>query len=118
MGVIYIDGIPEELINDLDNYTGRNIHREDGPAIIWTSGTKEWRVNGKRHRKDGPAVEYFNGSKVWYQNGKLHRVDGPAVEYFNGFGVWYLKGKHYNFEDFLKQLPEEEAILTALTYKT
>jgi len=30
------------------------------------------------HREDGPAVEWYNGSKEWYKNAKLHREDGPA----------------------------------------
>ena len=38
----------------------------------------------KRHREDGPAVEYADGSKEWYLNGKLHREDGPACEYADG----------------------------------
>ena len=45
------------------------LHREDGPAIEWKSGTKEWRINGKLHRIDGPAIEYSDGSKIWYING-------------------------------------------------
>jgi len=44
------------------------LHRENGPAIEWTSGTKEWWLNGKRHREDGPAIERTNGTKVWYLN--------------------------------------------------
>ena len=28
----------------------------------------EWYLNGKLHREDGPAVEYSNGSKRWYLN--------------------------------------------------
>ena len=30
----------------------------------------EWYLNGNLHREDGPAVEYTNGSKEWYLNGK------------------------------------------------
>ena len=45
-------------------------HREDGPAIEWVDGAKEWWVNGKRHREDGPAVEYADGEKWWCINGK------------------------------------------------
>ena len=49
---------------------GANIyHREDGPAIIWSNGPKEWWVNGKLHRLDGPAFIYHN-SKEWWINGK------------------------------------------------
>ena len=28
-------------------------HCTDGPAIIWQSGRKDWRVNDKAHRTDG-----------------------------------------------------------------
>lgn len=41
-------------------------HREDGPAYVGVSGTKEWYLNGKRHREDGPAIEYSNGAKEWW----------------------------------------------------
>lgn len=33
------------------------------------SGVKEWYLNGKRHREDGPAIEYPDGSKEWWENG-------------------------------------------------
>jgi hypothetical protein len=46
------------------------IHREDGPAVEWYDGGKEWLINGERHREDGPAVVYSSGSKGWYLNGK------------------------------------------------
>jgi hypothetical protein len=33
-------------------------------------GYEEWKLpNGKFHREDGPAIEYSNGSKYWYLNG-------------------------------------------------
>ena len=44
------------------------------------------------HREDGPAVEYFNGSKQWWLNGERHRMNGPAVEYADGSKVWYING--------------------------
>ena len=33
-------------------------------------GTKYWVLNGERHREDGPAVEWVDGYKEWYLNGK------------------------------------------------
>ena len=65
-------------------------HREDGPAIEYVDGYKEWWLNGKLHREDGPAIEYADGNKQWQLNGKLHREDGPAVERANGDKYWYL----------------------------
>jgi len=31
-------------------------HREDGPAIMWCDGWKEWRQLGMLHRTEGPAI--------------------------------------------------------------
>ena len=45
-------------------------HREDGPAVLWISGGKEWYINGKRHREDGSAVEWADGTKLYYIDGK------------------------------------------------
>ena len=47
------------------------IHREDGPAIEWSDGSKEWWLNGEFHREDGPAVEYANGYNEWWLNSKF-----------------------------------------------
>ena len=45
------------------------LHKEDGPAVEWKHGKKEWWINGKRHREDGPAIIYDNGVMFWYLNG-------------------------------------------------
>lgn len=39
-------------------------HREDGPALIYTSGRRSWFIEGKRHRLGGPAIE--DGKKKTY----------------------------------------------------
>jgi len=56
------------------------------------------------HREDGHAVEYTSGSKSWYLNGKLHREDGPAAECAGGIKAWYLKGKLLTEEQFKKKI--------------
>jgi hypothetical protein len=76
------------------------LHREDGPAIEWGDGGKDWYINGKLHREDGPAIEYTNGYKAWYINDKRHREDGPAKEDANGNKEWYINGKHLTEEEF------------------
>jgi len=43
-------------------------HRLDGPAVIWSNGTKEWFQNGNRHREDGPAIMEQDGSQEYYLN--------------------------------------------------
>jgi len=32
-------------------------------------GIKCWRINGKFHREDGPAIEWFDGDKDWCLDG-------------------------------------------------
>jgi hypothetical protein len=33
-------------------------------------GTQRWILNDKLHREDGPALIYLNGHKEWYLNGQ------------------------------------------------
>lgn len=74
------------------------LHNETGPARVWTSGTREWRINGLLHRTTGPAIEYGNGSKAWYLNGKLHREDGPAIEWTSGYCEWWIRGNRIRIQ--------------------
>ena len=67
-------------------------HREDGPAIIYESGTKQWFFNGLYHRLDGPAIIHFDGLEEWYQNNIRHRLDGPAASLSDGREVWFFNG--------------------------
>ncbi len=60
---VYEDGGQDWFLNG-------NLHREDGPAVIWATGTQEWWLNGKRHREDGPAYIGANGTQEWFLNGK------------------------------------------------
>ena len=69
------------------------LHREDGPAILYQDGTTEWYKNGKLHREDGPAVIIPDGARKWYKNGKIHREDGPAVIYQDGTEKWFIDGR-------------------------
>ena len=79
------------------------LHREDGPAIEYPHGYKEWWRNGWLHRENGPAMEWSDGSKFWYAHGEFHREDGPAVEYVNGYKEWYLEGVQLTEEEFNKR---------------
>ena len=95
-------------------YENGNLHRTDGPAIIWKCGSSFWYQNGKPHREDGPAVIYLEGTDGWFLNGKLHRTDGPAVYLENGGGMYYLNGSFFDKEEWFKQLtPEELAVALA-----
>jgi hypothetical protein len=88
-----------EYLNDNGDY-----HREDGPAIEWTEGSKCWCINGLKHREDGPAVISSDGDTWWYINGKLHREDGPAGEWIDGYKEWYLNGIDYTEEEYHQEV--------------
>ena len=74
---------------------------KDGLTID-NDGTKHWYINGKRHREDGPAIEYSSGTKFWYINDKLHRTDGPAIEDSNGYTAWYINDEMLSQEEYLQ----------------
>lgn len=78
----------------------KELHREDGPAQEFITGTKMWYQNGKLHREDGPAVEYINGDKVWRQNGKLHRENGPAIDFVGGYKEYWIEGNYLSEKEF------------------
>jgi hypothetical protein len=37
---------------------------------VYDGGYNGWFLNGKLHREDGPATEYASGTKYWYLNGE------------------------------------------------
>ena len=78
------------------------VHRENGPAIEYTNGSKFWYLNDKFHRVDGPAVENTNGTKEWFLNGKRHRLYGPVIEYPTGYKKWFINGEELTREEFNK----------------
>lgn len=95
------DGPAIEFTSGSKSWYQHNLcHRTDGPAIECFDGYKAWYVNGQLHRTDGPAVEYVDGSKEWWQNGLLHRTDGPAIEWTNT-KYWYINGECLFEEEFL-----------------
>jgi len=81
-----------------ENIPFNKLNREDGPAVIYPNGHKQWRINGERHRENGPAVEQSNGTKEWWVNGKRHRLDSPAIERPNGSKEWYVNGRGHKLD--------------------
>ena len=70
---------------------------------IDSNGNKFWykdREMKVRHREDGPAVEYADGDKEWWLNGELHREDGPAVEWTSGYKEWWLNDELLSEDEF------------------
>ena len=85
--------------------------------VIDSHGTKWWYINGKLHRVDGPAIEYASGSSSWWMDGEMHRLDGPAVEWVNGDREWWIDGKQYSFESWLELIPNKFVYLLKVCYE-
>ena len=68
------------------------VHRTDGPAIIYADGTQVYYIEGQWHRTDGPAVIYPDGGVEYYKNDEYHREDGPAVIYPDGTEEYWVDG--------------------------
>ena len=57
--------------------------------VIDEHGTEYYYINGKLHREDGPAIIYNNGHKEWWINGHrvsesgtaLHRLDHITLKF-------------------------------------
>jgi hypothetical protein len=52
--------------------------------LLNTQETKQWWLNGKFHREDGPAIEYPSGTKEWYLNDE--EVTAKMVPCYDEFG--------------------------------
>ena len=66
---------------------------------------KSWRnEKGEAHREDGPALEYSIGTRKWIKNEKLHRDDGPAIVWENGRHSYFLNGIFYTKEEYWKEI--------------
>ena len=77
----------------------------DSILTIYNNGIKKWKnYKCQLHREGGPAIEYSDGSKVWYRNGQRHREDGPAIEHYNGLKMWYLNDIKYTEQEYKKKM--------------
>lgn len=78
-------------------------------------GTTRWyNEEGLYNREDGPAIEYVDGTKEWWLNGELHREDGPAKEWADGYKAWYLNGKKLTEEEFNRRTQPIKEILNKI----
>jgi hypothetical protein len=71
-------------------------------------GVTYWYLNGKLHREDGPAADFASGTKFWYLHGKRHREDGPANQFANGAKWWYLDDVRLTEEEFTKKIKNKK----------
>jgi len=60
------------------------------------------------HREDGPALVDYNGGQYWFNKNKYHREDGPAVITPDGHKYWYLDEYEYtNRNAYIQQLVKD-----------
>lgn len=54
----------------------------DSPTIITSDNTFKWyNSEGQLHRENGPAIIYKDGTREWYIHGQLTKVDGPEFNH-------------------------------------
>jgi hypothetical protein len=54
---------------------------EDGPAVIYPNGEKQWWQHDYRHRDGGPAIVFGNGNRLWFFNGQqLSKRNFTSIE--------------------------------------
>jgi len=75
------------------------------------AGTRRHYLNGELHREDGPTVIFADGYQLWYLNGRRHREDGPAIIWKKGGRDWWLNGEKARMEDVLDTPEKREAYL-------
>ena len=55
-------------------FKGKVLHRTDGPASIDVDGKQAWFKDGKKHRANNkPAVIYTSGTREWWVEGEFVR---------------------------------------------
>ena len=74
------------------HYKDDILHREDGPAVIHSTGTVEYWIEGKRHREGGPAIIYADGQLEYW-------IDGEFIDvYYPKFGCFEPKSREEALE--------------------
>ena len=77
-------------------------------VVVDQFGTRYYNADGQLHRDEGPAIEWVDGAKEWYQNGQMHRIGGPAVKW-GSLRQWFLLGVEYTEQSYYEKLASLEA---------
>jgi ubiquinone/menaquinone biosynthesis C-methylase UbiE len=108
--LIYPDGTKVHCRqNLLHRDGGPAVERPNGDFDDWHQGQFEYWQNGLRHREDGPAIIHSSGYQAYYRQGVLDREGGPArifpdgrTEFFRG-GVLTGQGGKAEAKEISKQ---------------
>jgi hypothetical protein len=86
-------------------YVAGKLSRTDGPALIKNAGQhQEWWYQGRQHRLSGPAY-ISDDYESWFRDHKLHCVTGAAVRFRNGIDQdqWWIQGTELKFRTWLSR---------------
>jgi len=70
-----------------DKVSGKTLYVKRGLGVIRYYKDEKCSI---LHREDGPAIEYRSGSLLWLQNDKYHRMDGPSAIDPVRFKEWHI----------------------------
>jgi len=93
------------------NLIGLTVGQDFTGVIEGILNDKSWFKNGKRHREDGPAIEWKLGSKEWYIDGvkyeiyDLEHMLRYAVLLETKKGKYDLKWLRFFTEEGIKEFP-------------
>lgn len=86
--------------------TQNQLHNDEGPAVEFISGVKEWFYRGMRHNSHGPAIIEATGTLYYYLYDKTHRIDGPAIIWSDGDIEYWIEGNPIEIKDYPKAVLE------------
>jgi hypothetical protein len=81
-----------------------------GYTITADEDKVKWQLDGQLHRTNGPALIWADGDRVWCLNGQFHRTDGPAVIYANGDQEWWLNGMKLTKDEWRQQVETSQLV--------
>ena len=64
------------------------LHRDNGPAVVYPDGSKLWIIRNALHREDGPAIERADGRHWWYLDGVMLTEEEHAARIVPYAGIW------------------------------
>ena len=69
-----------------------------GECKLYSDQTIRYYKNNQLHKEDGPALIFQNGDVEYYLNGLFHNENGPAIIY-EYIKIWYYKGVKYGINN-------------------
>lgn len=101
---------------ELYSATARKLIDFSGRVVTKAGSIKTYK-NGKLHSyNDDPAIIFSTGSKMWYLEGKKTRIGGPAETYSDGRIMWWLDDVLLRFPLYMSRMDEETQVKILLTY--